>query len=223
MRTLKDNDERDERSQTTIELMSRLPGSVVRSAEDGASSDRMLCAGLRASDMQALRDVFHLLRDELVRYVSTIIRDSNVAHDLVQDVFVSLWDLREKLDPDCALRSYVYRMARNRAYRHLRDERLHAAKHDLMIGERERAVPAPTLPDAETDGEILSAHLERWMAALPDRQREALSLSRFQGLSHREIAAVMGISARTVNNHILRALSNLEQKVQTLEPYESRS
>jgi RNA polymerase sigma-70 factor (ECF subfamily) len=162
------------------------------------------------------------MRDELVRYVTAIVRDGDVAHDLVQDVFVSLWDLRERLEPDCALRSYVYRMARNRAYRYLRDERLHAAKHELILGERDQMMPQVTLPDAETDGEILSAYLRQWLEALPDRQREALSLSRFQGLSHREIAAVMGISARTVNNHILRALSHLEARVQSLEPAESR-
>ena len=196
--------------------------NTVRPPDDEASSDRALCAGLRASEVRALRDLFHLLRDELVRYVTTIVRDAYVAHDLVQDVFISLWDLRERLDPDCALRSYIYRMARNRAYRHLRDERLHAAKHELMSGDGYLNVTPPVMPDAEADGALLSEHLQRWLAALPDRQREALTLSRFQGLSHREIAAVMGISARTVNNHILRALSQLENRMQSLELASSR-
>ncbi len=198
--------------------MSRANGVAVRQVEAQAASDRTLCARLRASDMGALRDVFILMRDELVRYASAIVRDDEVAHDLIQDVFVSLWDLRERLDPDCALRSYVYRMARNRAYRYLRDERLHAAKHDQMLVEREQSPPRTPLPDLDADGQILSDYLSGWLAALPDRQREALTLSRFQGLSHREIAAVMGISARTVNNHILRALAHLEQKMQSLEP-----
>ena len=201
--------------------MSRVQGLAVRSAEDVASSDRQLCARLRASDSSALRDLFHLLREELLRYVTAIVRDDTVAHDLVQDVFVSLWDLRERLDPDCALRSYIYRMARNRAYRHLRDERLHAAKHELIMGEQAHMFPQASLPDADTDGELMSEHLRRWLAGLPERQREALSLSRFQGLSHREIAAVMGISARTVNNHILRALAHLEQKIRMLETADS--
>lgn len=201
--------------------MSEAAASVVHAAGE-TWSDRRLCAALRASDLGALRQVFELLRDELVRYVATIVRDGEAAHDLVQDVFVSLWDLRERLDPDCALRSYVYRMARNRAYRHLRDERLHAAKHELMQGAHAQAPRQDAWPDAHTDGEILASYLRKWLAALPERQREALTLSRFQGLSHREIAAAMGISARTVNNHILRALANLQQKMESLEPVESR-
>lgn len=195
----------------------------VRHSKDAVQEDRVLCAGLRASDRAALRKVFYLLRDDLVRYVATIIRDTNVAHDLVQDVFVSLWELRERLDPDCALRSYVFRMARNRAYRYLRDERLHAEKHDEL-----KAAGPPTggdveQPDAIVHGTLLRAYLDRWLAKLPARQREALILSRYQGLSHREIAAVMGISARTVNNHILRALAHLDDQVRTLETASSRA
>lgn len=202
--------------------MSRLEGAAAQRLEEDSASERELCAGLRASDMSAFRDIFHLMRDELVRYASAIVRDGDVAHDLIQDVFVSLWDLRERLDPDCALRSYIYRMARNRAYRHLRDERLHAAKHELIMNEHDQSPPSSPLPDMEADGQILATYLNQWLQALPERQREALTLSRFQGLSHKEIAAVMGISARTVNNHILRALSHLEQKIQSLEPASSR-
>lgn len=190
--------------------------------EDVASSDGVLVAGLRASDRGALRDVFHLMRDDLVRYVTTITRDATVAHDLVQDVFVSLWELRERLDAACALRSYVFRMARNRAYRFLRDERLHSEKHDQLLAERSGDGISNDQPDAMAHGSMLASHLDRWLAMLPERQREALVLSRYQGLSHREIAAVMGISARTVNNHILRALAHLHEKVRSLDTVDNR-
>lgn len=195
----------------------------VRHADSAVADDRALCAGLRASDRETLREIFFLFRDDLVRYVTTIIRDGSVAHDLVQDVFVSLWDLRERLDPDCALRSYVFRMARNRAYRYLRDERLHAEKHDQLMADGSSNGSAVEQPDAIAQGLLMGAYLERWLAALPERQREALILSRYQGLSHREIASVMGISARTVNNHILRALAHLDEQVRSLETAASRT
>jgi len=189
---------------------------------DNPLFDQAICERLRASDTSALRELFGLLRDDLLRYVTAIVRDDWIAHDLVQDVFVSLWGLRETLEPGCAIRSYIYRMGRNRAYRHLRDARLHARKHEEIRFERLNGHPVEPEPGSAIDGEILNQHLRRWTDALPERQREALVLSRFHGMSHREIATVMGISARTVNNHLVRALSFLQEQMKALEPGPNR-
>lgn len=176
-----------------------------------------LCRRLRASDRDAFEAVFRLLRDGLLRYVRAIVNDDVVTHDLVQDVFVALWGLRETLDPALPLKPYVYRMARNRALRYLRDERTHARKEDQLQQEAS-GYDAAESPEDRLDVAVLQRHLKRWLAALPDRQREALVLSRYHHLSHREIAAVMDISPRTVNVHIMRALDHLQQRVQAFEP-----
>ena len=170
-----------------------------------------LCTGLVRSDDRAFERIFFLTRDDLVRYVRSIVNDDPTAHDLVQDVFVSLWNLRATLDPDRPLRSYIFRMARNRAFRHLRDERIHARREAVLAG---IPVSGPGQPDDGFDAEVLRLKLMAWMNELPLRQREALALSRMHNLSHQEIAAVMGISPRTVNNHIMRALESLRDRLQ---------
>lgn len=175
----------------------------------------LLCRRLQASDRDAFEAVFRLLRQELVRYVASIVRDGSTAHDLVQDVFVALWGLRETLDPALPLKPYIYRMARNRALRHLRDERTHARKEEQL--RRDDGGPAAS-PEAHLDRAVLRRALHRWIAALPERQREALLLSRYHQLSHREIAAVMDISPRTVNVHIVRALAHLHERLEAFEP-----
>ena len=176
----------------------------------------VLCRRLGASDRAAFADLFRLLRPPLLRYVAAIVHDASLAHDLVQDVFVDLWQRRTRLDVDKPLKPYLYRMARNRALRHLRDERTHARKHTLL---RPGApdVFATTRAEHAHDQAVLNDHLQRWVADLPTRQREALVLSRLHGLSHREIAAVMAISPRTVNNHIVRALETLQTHLHTFE------
>ena len=128
------------------------------------------------------------------------------------------WDALESLDPTQPLKAYLYRMARNRAYRHLRDERLHAEKHVLLMHRAEARGPETGWLDAGPDAEQLRLRLHAWIDELPDRQREALVLSRFHELSHREVAAVMGVSPRTVNNHIMRALEHLQGRIQAFEP-----
>ncbi|QXD16655.1 RNA polymerase sigma-70 factor [Rhodocaloribacter litoris] len=175
-----------------------------------------LCRRLKASDREAFEAIFRLFRGDLLRFATAIVEDATVAHDLVQDVFVSLWGLRETLDPSKSLRAYLFRMTRNRAYRHLRDERTHARKH-TQLGDEAAARPPAEVTNGH-DAALLADRLQAWIAALPARQREALLLSRFHELSHREIAAVMDISPRTVNNHIVRALEHLQRCLEAFEP-----
>lgn len=177
-----------------------------------------LCQRLQASDRSAFETAFRLLRGGMVRYVRSIVGDDMVAHDLVQDVFVSLWGLRATLDPTRSLKAYVFTMARNRAYRYLRDERVHRKKHAIIKEEAPAFLPDQEWPHAQIDAGALHVKLRMWIDELPERQREAISLSRYHGMSHREVAEVMGLSPRTVNNHIMRALEHLQQRVQTYEP-----
>lgn len=183
---------------------------------DSEAAFAELCRRLCASDRDAFERVFRLLREDLLRYVRSIVHRDALAHDLVQDVFVDLWDLRESLDASQSLKAYLYRMARNRAYRHLRDRRTHAKKHQLL--QREAASGEEGDTPASVDADVLARRLRAWIDELPERQREALVLSRYHALSHREIAAVMDVSPRTVNNHIVRALKRLQERIQTFEP-----
>ena len=176
------------------------------------------CRRLNASDRDAFADLFRLLRGELILYVRRIVKDDALAHDLIQDVFISLWGLRTSLDPSRSLKAYIYQMAKIRAIRHLRDERIHNEKHKIIKHQSSNLVPNRDLPDSNVDAGTLTAKLKTWINELPIRQREAILLSRYQGLSHREIADVMAISPRTVNNHIMRALGHLQSRIETFEP-----
>lgn len=171
-----------------------------------------LCRRLRESDSGAFERIFRLARADLLRFVHSIVKDGPQAHDLVQDVFVALWDLRETLDPTLSLRAYLFRMARNRAYRHLRDERLHARKHKEIQREVNPRPVARSVADA-VDADALEKQLRIWIDELPERQREALVLTRFHDLTHHQVAAVMNISPRTVNNHVMRALDTIRDHV----------
>ena len=73
-------------------------------------------------------------------------------------------------------------------------------------------------PEEAFKASELKEKIDGWIDSLPIRQREALVLSRMQGLSHEEIASVMNVSPRTVNNHIVRALKYIHGQVQGYEP-----
>ena len=80
------------------------------------------------------------------------------------------------------------------------------------------APDAPHRPDQEADAALLGAHVREALGSLPDRQREAFGLTRFDGLSYAEVAAVMGCSVKTVENHVGRALASLRDHLRRVAP-----
>lgn len=174
----------------------------------------LLVQRIRSSDPEAFADVFGALREPLLRYTHGLVGDGAVAHDLVQDVFVSFWEGRHSLASDTTLAPFLYRMARNRALNHLRGRRFRDATHDALRREASGGEePADTL-----DAAALGTRLRAWIGALPERQREALTLTRDRGLSHHDAAAVMGVSPRTLNNHVVRALTQLHSRLAHYAP-----
>lgn len=178
----------------------------------------VLCRRLKASDREAFERLFRALHDALFRYVRSLTTTSAVASDITQDVFVSLWEARDRLDPSRSLEAYVYRMARNRVYNYQRNERTHANKRAEMYAAAAPGEHHAPVPDAALHADVLESNINAWIEALPERQREAFVLSRFNGLSHDDIAAVMEVSPRTVNNHIVSALKTLRARIRAFEP-----
>ena len=168
---------------------------------------------LRASDEAAYGDLYHTFHPVLHRYDWYITRDTAATDDVLQEVFIKLWTIRDRIDPDRSLKALLYQMARNFALNHERSRRRmsDADIDDLDLGS------AP-----QTESEITAATLEmrlrEWIAQLPPRRREAFCLSRFDGLSHDEIAAVMELAPKTVNNHIVLALQTLRQRLASYDP-----
>jgi RNA polymerase sigma-70 factor (ECF subfamily) len=172
------------------------------------------CRRLAASDGDAFEELFRATHGMLVRYAATFIHDHAAARDLVQDAYVRIWERRTTLDPRRSLKALLFRTVRNLALNRARDRR---TRRDLLT-DYEPDVYREPAPDAHVEGRELSRRLEAWIGALPERQREALRLSRFEGLSHNEIADVMDISPRTVNNHLVKALQHLRDCTAAYEP-----
>jgi RNA polymerase sigma-70 factor (ECF subfamily) len=173
------------------------------------------CRRIAASDRRAFEELFRATHGALVQYAFTITRNTTASLDLLQEVFTKIWEIRHTLDPERSLKALLYRMVRNLAFNHYRDTKSQDAKRDSMA---DLDIPAAERTDETVDAVLLETRLRGWIAELPDRQREALTFSRFDGLSHEEIAAMMDISPRTVNNHLVKALKHIRDRVRAYEP-----
>lgn len=171
---------------------------------------QQLGQAVRQSDRKAFKTLFEAMRDALYRYAVLLVRDSDAAYDIVQEVFIKLWDVRHTLDAHKSLKSLLFQMTRNRSLNYIRD-------HQQRRTDWEDVPEALLVDDYDVEADIdlnaLQSNLNQWIRALPGRRKEVFMLSRYDGLSHEEIANVLEISPRTVNNHLGFALHELRQKV----------
>ncbi|MEM0963898.1 MAG: RNA polymerase sigma-70 factor [Bacteroidota bacterium] len=170
-----------------------------------------LVVRIRGGDRRSFETLFRRLHGDLLRYARSL--DPAEADDAVQTAFVTLWRRRQSLDPGRSVRALLYTTVRNTLYNHARDTRRRGELLDTMP-----ATPSPTQPDDTTDAALLGARIREWLGELPERQQEAFSLSRFDGLSYAEIADVMDCSRKTVENHIGRALRTLRDRLRDAAP-----
>lgn len=169
---------------------------------------------LKASDPSVCTEVFDALYAPLLRYAARLTQDEEAAYDILQDVFFKLWERRATLNPDLPLKALLFTMVRNRSLNHQRDKQRHDASRAVMP---EALLDPTSRPDNDVEAEMLGAHLHAWIGELPPRRREAFRLSRYEGLTHEEIARVMRLTPRTVSNHIMSALVYLRDRLHALE------
>ncbi len=138
-----------------------------------------------------------------------MVRSRAVAEEIVQDVMLELWKRRETIDRDSSPQAYLFQATRNRSLNHLRHERVE--KHaEPMIG-REEAQGA-TAHSLMVEDEIHVA-MQRAVEKLPRRCREVFDLSRTHNLKYAEIAEVLGISVKTVEAQMGKALRILREEL----------
>ena len=168
---------------------------------------------LQSSDQRAFSELFEAMHVVLLRYAWRFTGEQEAARDIVQDAFLKLWQIRVNVDPKRSLKALLYTMVRNLALNHKR-----AAQHtNGAFPEHDLLDKAPGA-DQQVEASMLDFRLRRFIEQMPDRRREAFMLSRFEGLSHEEIAQVMNLTPRTVNTHIVLALKDLRNRLGALQP-----
>ena len=166
-----------------------------------------LARQIKASDEAAFSKLFHRLYPRMIKFCWRYTQTKSVAQDIVQESFIKLWNKRSNIDPAQSILAYIYQIVRNNSLNHLRDN----STDDIAIGDLPKNALKSTeyVPEVTTAEDKNGKQMLKFIDRLPERQREAIRLSRFEGLDHEEIAYVMNISPRTVNNHIVAALKTL--------------
>lgn len=167
-------------------------------------------AGIAEGDSASFESLFHAFYDRLCTYAEAYTRSSHAAEEIVDDVFLALWAGRERLGPKIAVASYLYVAVRNRAL-----NRIGRSKIEHRYAERAAIDGMARLANQrnEVEDDVRSSELyalaKQAIEGLPDRMRETYLLYYQHDLSYAEIAGVMNVSVRTVENQLARAVKRL--------------
>ena len=136
--------------------------------------------------------------------------DNDTAKEIAHDVFLNLWGKRETVDSSTSLKSYLFTSVYNRCMNYIRDQRKFNKDDQIfdIIEQEAQEMPHDHLETQELESRIIEA-----LGSLPTRCKEIFMLSRFEGISYAEIAERLGISVKTVETQMSKALRILRGKL----------
>jgi len=178
-------------------------------------SDRIILEHLRNNDEQAFEDFFRTYYQRLCNYSNTILNDMVQSEEIVQGAFLTIWEKRESIEIHSSLKSYLYRAVYNSSLNHVKHMKVQR-KHEQYFqnsNSLEYENASEKLMEEELDGLI-----RRAVDQLPPQCQIVFKLSRFENMSYAEISSQMNISVKTVENHIVKALKILRDKLKDYLP-----
>lgn len=174
------------------------------------TSEEDLLRKLRRGDRKAFKELYDVYYRRLSLKLVYLLKSEELAQDVLQDIFVKIWEIRETIDPKGNFGGLLYTMAANLAKNVFRKSvydqlmRSEFAKNDSYS-------PFEDLDDASNAKTILNMALDR----LTPRQREVYCLHKIEGLTYREISKLLSISDSAINHHIQQANKQLKEILKT--------
>jgi RNA polymerase sigma-70 factor, ECF subfamily len=189
-----------------------------------ARSDVQLMLDVKAGDEESFELLLRKYRVPLVNFLYRMVRDSAAAEDLAQEVFLRVYRARKDYAPTAKFTTWMFRIATNLALNAVRDNRYRRleVRLDQPVGSGGEDLPALELPD---DAPTVEQHLLgrgrsemilRAIRALPEKQRAAVLLHKYQDLDYGEIARILGCSESALKSLLFRAYEALRSELAPL-------
>ncbi|MFT3752241.1 MAG: RNA polymerase sigma-70 factor [Paludibacter sp.] len=170
--------------------------------------NQLLLSALKSGNKNAFTLLFRKYYKDLVLFGGNFISDKAFCEDIVQSVFLRLWENRATFEITTSLRSFLLQSVRNGCLDYIR--------HTMVVREHEKFSEwVGYSSDFGTENYVLYSELHEKLAAvmkeLPSDCREAFMMNRFEGLKYKEIASKLSVSERTIEVRIGKALKLLRQ------------
>lgn len=164
-------------------------------------------------DKEAFRFFFEKYYPDLCNLVNLYLHDPVMAEEIVQDIFIYLWEKKENIKIESSLKSYLLRASKNRSLNYIRNEKTKLNIHNKLADFDKGTIE---MPDSVMDSNQLREIINAAIDSLPERCREIYILGKERSMSYKEISEELGISVKTVEAQMGKALKKLREQ---LRPY----
>lgn len=175
---------------------------------DSITTGQDLLMLIEQKDTEAFTDFYVGNFKKLILVSDKYVRDIPIAEEIVQNIFLRIWEDRQLLTDITSIKSYLYRSVINASINHINRERS-LEKHHLKIAE---SLSEEDFERMDEQNELIVL-LYREIELLPEKCREVFKLSRLEGVKYKAIALQLGISEKTVENHMGHALKVLRGRI----------
>ena len=165
----------------------------------------------RFEDHQAYNELFLALFPDIFRFASGFVRSKNMAEEIISDVFIKIWEKRRDLELIVNLKVYCYVIVKNLAQQYLKNQKRHSTVNiDDFSG---------SLPDVYINPEQLMISsemvdfIQKAIDALPAQCKMVFILIKENDFKYKEVAEILGISVKTVENHLAIALKKISASI----------
>ncbi len=165
---------------------------------------------IRNGNIEAFETIFRAYYQPLCIFSLRYLKRTDLAEEIVQDIFVNIWDKRSTLNVETSLKSYLYRAVHNNSLKFLQHKKV-IDKHAQRIVDRKESYYSEPVNNIQL--EEFSKLLETAFTSMPQKTKQIFELSRNEGLKYNEIAEKLEISVKTVEAHMGSALKILRENL----------
>lgn len=165
--------------------------------------DKYLFKQIKKGNKQSFELLFEKYYDNLCNYAYLFIKDATLTEEFVSDVYIRIWQNRKKIEIKTSLKSYLYQSTRYAVITHLRkDKKIMVPITAEIVNKKEQVVTPETLLIRKE----IAEKFQNMIGHLPKQAGLVFRLHKMDGLTYKEIAEVLEISIKTVENHMGKAL-----------------
>lgn len=174
-------------------------------------SDSELVCLLNQGSEEAFMEVYHRYKTHLASNLMRILKDEELVEEVMQDLFLTIWEKRSQLDPEQSIAGYLYRAAVNRSKNIFR-RMAYDQQMRLAVWAKMEQNQTNTVQDWIEQKEIKQT-LNKLLDRLPPQQQRVYRLCKLEGMSYKEVSQKLAISETTVNTHIRNANRFLQGEI----------
>jgi len=156
--------------------------------------EKILIRELQRGNAKAFEELYFRYHARLYNFCNTIIRNTQEAEGLVQEIFITIWENREKLDENKSFSGFIFKIARNKVLNRIKQKLTHQVYLRTEIESRE-----------------MMELIQKSIDALPEQTKEIFLFSRKDGMTYKEIARKLNISENVVDHEIRKALQKIRE------------